>query len=213
LFEEIATQARHLTAARLDPEAAGAIAAEMAALARMVEAPARPPRTLITFDAHPGNFLIRPDGRAILVDLEKARYAYPPLDLAHATLYTSTTWDVASSAVLAVDDTAAAHRTWTTAMGAPAAAFGAWHVPLRRAMWLWSVTWCAKWRALSGAAVKPTTAGEDWSAGHSEAALVAHVRDRVDHYLSTQIIRRMRDEFAHLDAQLSAPEHVNRSSS
>ena len=36
----------------------------------------------------------------MLVDIEKARYSHPPLDLAHATLYTSTTWDVDSRAEL-----------------------------------------------------------------------------------------------------------------
>ena len=42
--------------------------------------------------------MMRVDGCAVLVDLEKCRYSYAQPDLAHATRYTSTTWDAASSA-------------------------------------------------------------------------------------------------------------------
>ncbi|PKO61227.1 MAG: aminoglycoside phosphotransferase, partial [Betaproteobacteria bacterium HGW-Betaproteobacteria-18] len=72
---------------------------------------------LITFDAHPGNFLITPTGKAVLVDLEKLRYSYPPLDLAHATLYTSTTWDVDASFALSTAQVAHAYEVWMSAAG------------------------------------------------------------------------------------------------
>ena len=39
--------------------------------------------TLVLTDTHPGNFLIRPDGQAVIVDLEKALYGSPGIDLAH----------------------------------------------------------------------------------------------------------------------------------
>ena len=71
----------------------------------------------MAFDGHPGNFVVRADGGAVLVDLEKCRYSYPGLDLAHATLYTSTTWDVATHAVLTHDQVAEAYRQWADAVG------------------------------------------------------------------------------------------------
>ena len=214
LLDEIRAQGRHLATAGLSPAVRSAIDQEIEALAERASAAKRPPKTLIAFDAHPGNFLMLPDGRAILVDLEKARYAYPPLDLGHATLYTSTTWDVASSAELTTAETARAYSDWATAMGPAADAWGDWHVPLRRAMWLWSVTWCAKWRALSARAATQASDGEDWSAEKSDATLIDHVRGRVDCYLSPEIVRRMRDEFAALDGILSrnAKSTRNRSS-
>jgi hypothetical protein len=46
--------------------------------------------------------------------------------------------------------------------------------------------------------------GEDWSVEHSQAALVAHVRDRVDHYLSLSVVSWVRDEFATLEHLLPA---------
>ncbi|MBX3606701.1 MAG: aminoglycoside phosphotransferase family protein [Piscinibacter sp.] len=188
---EIEAQAAHLDAAGLEPRSRAAIDRQRAAFADKCRAPARPPKRLIAFDAHPGNFIVR-DGRAVLVDLEKARYSHPPLDLAHATLYTSTTWDRASYAVLSVNDVAAAQARWL-AQVPDGAAFEPWLVPLRAAMWLWSVTWCAKWRVLSGQAARAGGDGEDWSGQRSDAGLIAHVRERVDDYLSPEGIGRVID--------------------
>ena len=74
-----------------------------------------------------------------------------------------------------------------------------WLLDLRRMMWLWSVTWCAKWRVKSQeAALTGDRAGrstEDWSAELSEPALVAHVADRVEHYLDPATIERVRRDW------------------
>lgn len=195
LAAEIDAQAAYLDAAGLPPDALAAIRAERSAL---TTAAAQPPRRLISFDAHPGNFVVRRDKTAVLVDLEKARYSLPPLDLAHATLYTSTTWDVATYAELDVAQVAAFHEAWVAALGPDAEAYRAWLLPLRRAMWLWSVTWCAKWRVLSSEAARAGADGEDWSAARSDAALVDHVRGRVDDYLSAATVQRVRDELREL---------------
>jgi len=202
LVTEIETQAAHLPSAALDAEVSQAIQSQLTQLRRLCMQGERPARRLIAFDGHPGNFLVRADGSAVLVDLEKCRYSYPALDLAHATLYTSTTWDADSHAVLTPDETIGFYRRWTQAVGDAVPEAQAWHVPLRRAMWLWSVTWCAKWRVLSGQASVAGADGEDWSTERSEAALVAHVRDRVDHYLGKTVVQQMLDEFDVLEREL-----------
>ena len=236
MLDEVSEQARHVPAAAVGRRVEAVIQAELERLRKACAQGGRPPRHLIAFDGHPGNFIIRgradpqpnrqanrpgihqaadvPDSarapydgalgdlrsEAVLVDLEKCRYSYPGLDLAHATLYTSTTWDLDSYAVLEVADVVGAYATWGAAVGAQAAnAAQAWHVPLRRAMWLWSITWCAKWRAVSGAAAHVSADGEDWSTEHSGSALVAHVRGRVDHYLSPAVVGRVLAEFDALD--------------
>lgn len=199
LREEIEGQAVHFDAAGLAPPARAAIEAQRRALELVCQRADRPPKRLIAFDAHPGNFLVRADGRAVLVDLEKARYSLPPLDLAHATLYTSTTWDVASHAVLTPDEVLAFQQHWL-ARCAGADAWREWLVPLRAAMWLWSVSWCAKWRVASLQPARRGVDGEDWSAQRSEAALVDHVRRRVDDYLSAPGVKRVIDELAALAA-------------
>ncbi len=196
LRDEIEAQAAYLDAAALQPAARAAIDATRERFARECERAARPPKRLIAFDGHPGNFLVRPEpdrgdsGRAVLVDLEKARYSHPPLDLAHATLYTSTTWDVDSRAELSVAEVVAFYERWQRACDI-GPALRPWFVPLRAAMWLWSVTWCAKWRVLSPRAARAGADGEDWSAEHSSDALVAHVRERVDCYLGVEAVERV----------------------
>jgi thiamine kinase-like enzyme len=199
LRDEIDAQAQHLDQAGLDAASRARIDAQRAALQRH-SAAARPPRRLIAFDAHPGNFLVRGDGSAVLVDLEKARYSFAALDLAHATLYTSTTWDVDVHAELTLDEIAGTYGAWAARIDDAADERGSW-LPLRCAMWLWSVTWCAKWRVLSRRAARSDASGEDWSQQLSDAALVAHVRDRVDCYLSAPVIARIVEEFAALESR------------
>lgn len=50
------------------------------------------PRALVLTDAHPRNFIIARDGRAVAVDLEKAQYGAPGIDLAHAILPAAIAW-------------------------------------------------------------------------------------------------------------------------
>ena len=207
LAHDIDAQACHLPAAGLDVDAQALIDHERQRLHALLARPERPPRHLIAFDAHPGNFLLQADGRVMLVDLEKARYGAAALDLAHATLYTSTTWDRHSHAVLDDTQVLQAATGWLQGLAARGVASERerpWVAPLRRAMWLWSVTWCAKWRAQSAQARAAAAAGEDWSAELSEAALVAHVRDRVDHYLSAPVVQQVCTQADRLEQALQA---------
>jgi thiamine kinase-like enzyme len=203
LRTEVEAQAEHLDAAGLDARSRAAIDRARDALRAACAEAVRPPKRLIAFDAHPGNFIVRADGTAVLVDLEKARYSHPPLDLAHATLYTSTTWDRASSAALTLEQVVQAIEHWS-ARCIGAAAWRGWVAPLRAAMWLWSVTWCAKWRVVSAQTARRDGDGEDWTRERSDAALVAHVRERVDHYLSAPIVLGVVDELEQLRTRLQA---------
>lgn len=201
LAAEIDAQAFHLDAAGLASSVSTAIDLALLRFRSARNLPPRPPHRLISFDAHPGNFLIRADGEAVLVDLEKARYGAPPLDLAHATLYTSTTWDVASHAELTPEQVALAYTEWTSHFD-DAQAWQPWLLRLRIAMWLWAVTWCAKWRVLSSRPASERAEGEDWSGDHSDAALVEHVRGRVACYLSPEIVERVVAETMTLETLL-----------
>ncbi len=203
LLTEIEVQASYFPASDAATSSIEMVQAEVMRLKRLCASPQRPPQCMIAFDGHPGNFVVREDGRAILVDLEKCRYSYAALDLAHATLYTSTTWDIDSHTVLSTAEVAQAYAAWARAVGSVAAqAARPWQVPLRRAMWLWSVTWCAKWRATSGAAARAGGEGEDWSAQRSSDALVAHVRERTAHYLTAVTVQAVLQGFDALDALL-----------
>ena len=203
---EIETQAVHLDAGVSDSESRALIRRELAAAQELLKSDARPPRTLIAFDAHPGNFLIDGRGRARVVDLEKCRYGAAGLDLAHATLYTSTTWDLASQAVLTQAHVAEFYSAWLAHLPEQEARLQKpWLLALRRVMWLWSVTWCAKWRVESQGALKEDKLSqdstEDWSAENTAddeggAALIAHVADRTAHYLASDVIAHVVSEWS-----------------
>ena len=205
---EIERQADFLADARLEPAAEREIRDELAWARRFageVVAEARDqPVTLVLTDTHPGNFLIDGAGRAVIVDLEKALYGSPGTDLAHATVYSSTTWDPDSYAELGRAEVAGFYRRYRAALAAGAgerlaAALDPWLMPMRRLLFLRAITWCVKWSVLhrrAGLAAKHDAAAtEDWSAENSDPALIAHVAGRVADYLSPATLARMRGEW------------------
>ncbi len=201
-MKEIEQQALFLDDAALSAEARQELDAELAwARAFALKSDGRPqPLTLVLTDTHPGNFLIDQKGRAIIVDLEKALYGSPGTDLAHATIYSSTTWDTDVYADLSIDEVSAFYQRYLeTVPEELAEALHPWLLPLRRITMLRAITWCAKWRVLQSHkktenkhAAQST---EDWSADNNTADLVAHVAGRVDEYLEAKTLQRMRAEW------------------
>ncbi len=160
----------------------------------------RQPQTLVLTDTHPGNFLIDRQGRAIIVDLEKALYGSPGTDLAHATIYSSTTWDTDVWADLSIGEVADFYRVYLESVPQTLAEeLRPWMLPLRRITMLRAITWCAKWRVLQSREKKTdkhkAESTEDWSAENNTADLIAHVAGRVDEYLQAKTLQRMRAEW------------------
>ncbi|WP_448206090.1 phosphotransferase [Azospirillum sp. sgz302134] len=144
--------------AGLAPEALGRIRAELAAAQAFRLTPpigAPMPVTLVGSDVHPGNFLIDPSGKAWFTDLEKLQYGHPAIDLAHASLYTSTKWEREVAAALSPEEVAVFHAAWDAAVPpALAQSVRPWLRPLRRLTWLRTLSWMARW-AVEGAALSP----------------------------------------------------------
>ncbi|WP_245613121.1 aminoglycoside phosphotransferase family protein [Skermanella stibiiresistens] len=143
-----------------------------------------PPVTLVGTDTHPGNFLIDANGKAWFVDLEKATDGLPAIDLAHASLYTSTTWDPDVAAVLDANATAALYDIWSEAVTPELAeAVRPWFAVSRRLVWLRTLSWMARWKVegavAHGAGVDPRT--------------LAHVRDRIEDFFTPATIARVRE--------------------
>jgi aminoglycoside phosphotransferase (APT) family kinase protein len=151
----------------------------------------RPPRTpppiaLVGTDTHPGNFLIRADGAAIFIDLEKALYGSPAIDLAHATLYTSTSWDRDVQARLTPAETAGFYERYLERVGAEQAArLRPWLAPCRRLTWLRTMIWCTRW--LPGGAAPP--------ASGIDATLLEHIRGRVATFFDPGTVAELRQEW------------------
>ena len=206
LLVEIEEQARFIPDAGLAAESRREIEAELAWAYDFAAGlgDAAQPVTLVLTDSHPGNFLIDDSGKATIVDLEKALYGSPGVDLAHSTVHSSTTWDLDVYAELSLQEVAAFYRHYLEIIeeaGAAglAARLRPWLIPMRRLLFLRAITWCVMWSVQHQGAAKPAEAleagGSDWSASKSEAALIAHVAGRVAEYLRPDIIVRMRGEW------------------
>ncbi|MBI3504075.1 MAG: phosphotransferase [Proteobacteria bacterium] len=94
-------------------------------------------RALCLVDAHPGNFVAAPGARAYAVDLEKCIYGLPGLDVAHAIIPPSTSWDPDCAATLDSSQVDLFFRTWAGKIGDPIARETASLLrPFRRLVWL-----------------------------------------------------------------------------
>jgi hypothetical protein len=194
----IESQAAFIDAADIAAPARAMIAEELAwarHFAGEAASRAQVPR-LVATDAHPGNFLVTADGTAVLVDLEKMLYGAPAIDLAHASLYTSTMWDPDIATALKPEAVAAFLAAYFEAAG-PALAdeVRPWVLPMRRLTWLRTLTWCIRWRVLS-------TQAEDWSADRLDPAARAHIETIIADYVSPERITTIRAEWH--EAKLAA---------
>lgn len=185
-LKAIREQAAFARDAGLAPMAAAAIKAELATAESLaLTARPAPVLTLTGSDTHPGNFLVS-EGRAVFVDLEKALYGNPAVDLAHATLYTSTMWDPDCAARLAPADVAAFYAAYFAAVPpALAAALRPWVRPLRRLVWLRTLTWCVRWRVLS-------KREDGWSKARLAPDHAAHIERTVADYVDPDRITAIR---------------------
>lgn len=189
--EVIATQARFLDRAQIDPDAHRQIDEELAwarSFAAEADLPSHPV-TLAGTDTHPGNFLVAPDGRAVFVDLEKTVYGSPAIDLAHACVYTSTMWDADIATALTQHEVSAFYDRYIDAVPPSFAdSMRPWCEPMRRLTWLRTTTWCAKLRVQSNT-------GESWAPGQYDPAYVEYVRARVADYFDPATIEHVRAGF------------------
>ena len=146
------------------------------------------PVTLVGTDTHPGNFLIA-DERMVFVDLEKMVYGSPAVDLAHASVYTSTMWDEDIATALTDEQVTEFYAAYFDQV-APrlAEALRPWCAPMRRLTWLRTTTWCAKWRVQARRAV--------WSPLHGNPQYMASVGSRFDDYFNPATIERIRTSLA-----------------
>lgn len=169
----IEEQAASLARARLDPETLTAIREDLD-WARHFASRGEPDFALcfVGTDTHPGNFLIDPTGKAWFVDLEKSLYGAAPIDLAHATLATSTGWDPDCAGTPTGSDVKSFYQRYLELTGPDrATALGPWLLPLRRLTWLRTITWFARWRAQWSAA--------DHAAARDES-MSAHVKSHIE---------------------------------
>lgn len=191
MLKTIEFQADFIERAKLPAKAEAQLREELAWARHYVTEHRHPeePRTLIFTDSHPGNFVIHPSGKAYFVDLEKAMYAIPAIDLAHATLYTSTRFDADIDAVLTPEETTYFYREYLRAMNPRiASALRPWLAPVRRLVWLRTMTWCIKWTVES-------QGSDGWSRYRLEPRTRRHAEACLKDFFDPQTIARIRAEW------------------
>lgn len=177
-------------------DAAGAVGAALSAIdeelawARRFVADSKDkdqPATLVVSDSHPGNFLIDAHGKAFFIDIEKTIYGSPAIDLAHAVLYTSATWDVDCGIVLEADAIAGFYRDYLARIDSRLAQrLKPWLKPMRRLTWLRTTTWACRFKA---------EVLDRGGAGDPSSDYVRHVRARIADFLNPATIASIRREW------------------
>jgi aminoglycoside phosphotransferase (APT) family kinase protein len=188
---------RFLDKAVPDQDARAEIAEELRAVRALSPALARQvqPLTVALADTHPGNFIVDRAGVAWFVDLEKVHVGSPAIDLAHATLPTSTLWHPDVGALLSLDDVRAFHEDYLARLAKKQAnALRPWILPMRRLTWLRTTLFMARWRVETRAPRDPSNTSQ-WSDAGLDHKMKRHIDGRIDQCFERGMIRDIRSEW------------------
>jgi aminoglycoside phosphotransferase (APT) family kinase protein len=188
---------RFLDKAVPDPEARAEIAEELRAMRAMAPVLGRrtQPLAVALADTHPGNFIVDAAGIAWFVDLEKVHVGSPAIDLAHATLPTSTLWHPDIGVMLTRVEVQGFHESYFSALGEEKAeALRPWLVPMRRLTWLRTTLFMARWRVETRGPRDPSNSSQ-WSDSGLEPRMREHIDARIDQCFARDNIRAIRAEW------------------
>lgn len=192
----IEEQAQFVAPSVADPEARREIIDELDWARRFAAKAAgqTQPRSLVLTDTHPGNYLIDEKAQVWFVDLEKALYGSSAVDLAHASLFTSTTWDIAANGELSAAQVRQFYADYLTLLPAEkSAALRPWLLAMRRLTWLRTTTWSCKWAARTHAVQAARQKTEPLS--EEETILQRHIENRLVNFTVLSTVQRCRAEW------------------
>ena len=188
---------RFLDKAVRDVDARAEIVEELGLMREMVVALAsRPqPLSIALADTHPGNFIVDRAGIAWFVDLEKVHVGSAAIDLAHATLPTSTVWHPDVGKVLSRAEVERFYESYLAQIGETrAAALGPWLQPMRRLTWLRTTMFMARWKVQTEAPRDPSDPSQ-WSDAGLAPEMREHLRSRIAFAFDRETIRSIRAEW------------------
>ena len=153
------------------------------------------PLSVALADTHPGNFIIDATGLAWFVDLEKVHVGSPAIDLAHATLATSTLWHPDIGKLLSRDEVQGFYDLYLDKVGKKRAAeLQPWLLPMRRLTWLRTTLFMARWRVQTRSPRDRSDPGQ-WSDTGLEPRMKAHIDAAIDRCFRRDFIRQVRAEW------------------
>ncbi|MFO1084019.1 MAG: aminoglycoside phosphotransferase family protein [Reyranellaceae bacterium] len=189
--------ARFLDKAVTDPAARAEIVEELQLMRGMAStlATRAQPLTVALADTHPGNFIVDRAGIAWFVDLEKVHVGSSAIDLAHATLPTSTLWDPKVGKSLSRAEVEGFYAVYLATVGkAQAEALEPWLLPMRRLTWLRTMLFMARWRVQTRSLRDPSDPSQ-WSDAGLDPAMKAHIDARIDAGFRREAIQTIRSEW------------------
>jgi aminoglycoside phosphotransferase (APT) family kinase protein len=146
-------------------------------------------------DTHPGNFIVDRAGIAWFVDLEKVHVGSPAIDLAHATLPTSTVWHPDVGKVLSTAEVKGFYDSYLARIGdTRAAELRPWLQPMRRLTWLRTTMFMARWKVQTESPRDPSDPSQ-WSDAGLSPAMREHLRSRIAFAFERETIRSIRAEW------------------
>ncbi len=150
------------------------------------------PLTVALADTHPGNFIVDRAGIAWFVDLEKVHVGSPAIDLAHATLPTSTLWHPDVGKVLSAGEVQGFHDDYLARIGPEKAdALRPWLLPMRRLTWLRTTLFMARWRVETRSPHNPFDPNQ-WSDSGLDHKMKRHIDQRIDQCFTPEFVRSVR---------------------
>ncbi len=153
------------------------------------------PLSVALADTHPGNFIVDMAGLAWFVDLEKVHVGSPAIDLAHATLATSTLWHPDIGKLLSRDEVQRFYDLYLDKVGKKRAAeLQPWLLPMRRLTWLRTTLFMARWRVQTRTPRDPSDPGQ-WSDAGLEPRMKAHINAAIDRCFDRDFVRAVRAEW------------------
>ena len=156
----------------------------------------RQPLTVALADTHPGNFIVDAAGRAWFVDLEKVHVGSPAIDLAHATLPTSTLWHPDVGKLLTREEVKSFQDSYLARIGRERAyPLQPWLIPMRRLTWLRTTLFMARWRVETRSPRDPSNTSQ-WSDSGLDPKMKYHIDARIDQCFDREQIRAIRGEWA-----------------
>ena len=188
---------RFLDKAVADPGARAEIVEELELMRTMAKTLVdRPqPLSIALADTHPGNFIVDRAGIAWFVDLEKVHVGSPAIDLAHATLPTSTVWHPDVGKVLSLAEVEGFYESYLKRIGKiRAAELQPWLQPMRRLTWLRTTMFMARWKVQTEAPRDPSDPSQ-WSDAGLSPAMRDHLRSRIALSFKRETIRAIRAEW------------------
>lgn len=186
---------RFLDKAVTDPQARAAIRDELEQVRGLAAGLGPPPLAVALADTHPGNFIVGREGTAWFVDLEKVHVGSPAIDLAHATLPTSTLWHPDVARVLSRAEVQGFYDDYLALIAREKArALAPWLMPMRRLTWLRTTLFMARWRVETRAPRDAANPGQ-WSDAGLEPRMKAHIEACIDRCFSIDTITGIRSEW------------------